>query len=341
MRLKRMANFVLKSYVFRREREHTWQALASLVSAAEQNGITSLSTNDLLRLPVLYRATLSSLSVARNISLDRNVVQFLEALSGRAYFSVYGARGKVGAAIWEFFRHQFPAAVRTARWYILAATCFFGLGVATGFFITMENQEWFYGFVSADYAQGRTPASSTDELRSVLFDRGESESDRLGAFASFLFTNNASIGLISFALGFAFGVPTILLLFINGVTLGAFAALYADRGLALEFWGWLFIHGTTEIMGLILAGAAGLLVGGSIAFPGRHSRMDNLAHNGRRASQIAMGVVAMIFFAALLEGFGRQLINSTAARYLIGFTMLLLWIAYFLWVGRRQDHGRG
>ncbi len=334
-----MANFVLKSYVFRRERERAWKDLDLLLASVEKNGIESLSTNDLLHLPVLYRATLSSLSVARNISLDGNVIQFLEALSARAYFSVYGARGKFGTAIWEFFRHQFPAAVRAARFYILAAAFFLGLGIATGFFITMENQEWFNGFVSADYAQGRTPASSTEELRSVLFAGGDSEGDHLSAFASFLFTNNASIGLISFALGFAFGVPTILLLFMNGVTLGAFAALYADRGLSLEFWGWLFIHGTTEIMGLILAGAAGLIVGGSVAFPGRHSRMENLAKNGRQASQIAIGVVAMIFVAALLEGFGRQLINSTADRYLIGSTMLLLWIVYFLWAGNRRSHG--
>ena len=41
------------------------------------------------------------------------------------------------------------------------------------------------------------------------------------------------------------------------------------------------------------------------------------------------GVVIMLFVAGLLEGFGRQLITTEAARYAIGLSMLALWSAYF------------
>ena len=61
----------LKSHEFRKEREAGWTELDQLVAIARERGIDSLSTADLRRLPLLYRAALSSLSVARAIALDR------------------------------------------------------------------------------------------------------------------------------------------------------------------------------------------------------------------------------------------------------------------------------
>jgi len=87
-----MSNDHLKSYAFRRERERTWRELEVLVAKTESGGVRSLTPNEVMRLPGLYRASLSSLSVARSISLDRNVLEYLEALAARAYFCVYGAR---------------------------------------------------------------------------------------------------------------------------------------------------------------------------------------------------------------------------------------------------------
>ena len=39
---------------------------------------------------MLYRTTLSSLSVARDTSLDRALIAYLEQLCTRAYFQIYG-----------------------------------------------------------------------------------------------------------------------------------------------------------------------------------------------------------------------------------------------------------
>ena len=49
------------------------------------------------------------------------------------------------------------------------------------------------------------------------------------------------------------------------------------------------------------------------------------------------GVVIMLMCAGLLEGFGRQLITGDWTRYLIGWTLLLLWLAYFYIPRRRAD----
>ena len=76
------------------------------------------------------------------------------------------------------------------------------------------------------------------------------------------------------------------------------------------------------------------MLGQAAAFPGRLSRLDNLATAGRTAAQMLVVAVIMLFVAAFLEGFGRQLIQDITARYGIGLIMLTLWIVWFLTGGR-------
>ena len=151
----------------------------------------------------------------------------------------------------------------------------------------------------------------------------------MGAFAAYLFNNNAQVAILAFALGFAFGIPSLLLLVQNTATLGAMLWLYYEPGLELDFIGWLSVHGTTELFAILLAGAAGLHIGRGMAFPGQRGIMRSAAEAGRRAATVMAGVVLMLIIAAILEGFARQLIDNTQGRLTVGISMLLFWLAYF------------
>ena len=61
---------------------------------------------------MLYRAALSSLSVARAISLDRACSPIWRA-SYRAYFQVYGPRASLPERLATFFLREWPAAVQS------------------------------------------------------------------------------------------------------------------------------------------------------------------------------------------------------------------------------------
>jgi len=50
------------------------------------------------------------------------------------------------------------------------------------------------------------------------------------------------------------------------------------------------------------------------------------------------GVIIMLFFAGLLEGFGRQLITNDLVRYGIGFSTLTIWLVYFYGPRHHEDH---
>jgi uncharacterized membrane protein SpoIIM required for sporulation len=328
----------LKSFEFRREREKTWRELEDLVARAEKRGLKSLPAADLLRLPTLYRATLSSLSVARSISLDQNVLNYLESLSARAYFQVYGSRSSLVEGLVHFLRRGFPGAVRAALWPNLLSALWMTLGAVIGFLLVETSADWYYTFVGADMAGGRTPAASTEYLREGLYDGADSAADMLYVFATSLFSHNAGIGMFAFALGFALGVPTVLLLFYNGLTLGAFLALYASRGLTWDLVGWLSVHGTTELLAIVLCGGGGLVLAAAIIFPDRETRLESLARRGRAAGTLIMGAVLMLFVAGLLEGFARQLVTDITTRYLIGGIMLAFWLTYFTLGGRERRH---
>jgi uncharacterized membrane protein SpoIIM required for sporulation len=322
-----VSDAMTKSYRFREEREADWTELDRIVQLAEKHGIKRLSDTDLAALPQLYRQAVSSLSVARNISLDQNVLAYLESLCARAYFFVYGTRSHIRQRIARFFATDWAAAVNAAKApTLLAFLCLFG-GALLAFCLTLGDSEWYWTLHGS--GDMRNPNATYDELRATLYTQDESLSDFLGAFAAELFSHNSGIAIFAFALGFAFGVPTAILLIYNGIYLGSFFAVFWQKGLAYELTGWLFIHGVTELFAVILAGAAGFMIGGAVAFPGRKTRMQSMREAGKEASMVIIGTVIMLFLAALLEGFGRQMINSDTLRYVIAGTSLLAWLAYF------------
>ena len=183
-----------------------------------------------------------------------------------------------------------------------------------------------FAFVPRQYAQGRDPTASAAVLRAILYQHGRG--DLLQVFAAFLFTHNAEIAVLAFALGFAFGVPTALLVFSNGCTLGAMVALYAAHGLLFPLGGWLLIHGVTELFATILAGAAGFRIGWALAFPGERTRLEAASAAGRQASTLMAGVLIMLLLAGVLEGVGRQVVTSDWGRYAIAALSGIGWVSY-------------
>lgn len=324
----------MRSVEFRREREATWAELEQMIATADKKGLRALPADALARLPHLYRATLSSLSVARSISLDRALVEYLESLVGRAYFVVYGTRQHVRRQLAEFFAWKLPSTIRAAKWHILAAVIISIAGALAAYSLTSHDADYYYSFVG-DMAQGRTPASTTVELRDGLYHQ-EGVSSFLATFAASLFSHNSRIAILAFALGFVAGLPTILLLFYNGLTLGAFVALYTSRGLGWDIWGWLLPHGVTELTAIMLAGGAGLMLAQALVFSGARPRLDALRERGRPAAVIVVGTVLMLFVAGMIEGIFRQTVTDIHVRYAVAIATALFWIWYFGFCGRKR-----
>ncbi len=315
-----------RSFYFRRQREGDWTDLELMVNSALTHGLRRLPDSDLQRLPGLYRSALSSLMVARETAMDRELVKYLEALSARAYLVVYGNRRPSRSVFGRFLLETFPRTVRSIWPEVTLSTAIFLLGCSVSLALVVGDPAWFYAFVDAELAAGRSPTATTEQLREVLY---SGPTEGMTAFSSFLFTHNAQIGMLSFALGIAAGIPTTLLMFSNGLMLGAFVGLYAQRGLLLPLLGWLLPHGVPEIGALILCGAAGLHLGRAIVFVGAQSVRESLKQCGRRAALVVAGTILLFAVAGVVEGVFRQVVLDDGVRLaliLFNATWLSLWL---------------
>lgn len=323
----------MPSVRFRQEREASWRTLEALVDRVQRSGLRSLSAEELGRLPVLYRAALSSLSVARAIALDAALLAYLNALAARAHVVLHGGREPFAFAFRRFWAQTFPRAVRSLRWQMGVAILLTALGTGVAWRELARDPQRWSDFVPPAYAQGRGPEATDADLKAIL-ERKETPRSALIAFSSFLFTHNSTIGLASLGLGFAAGVPTAFLVLTNGLILGAFGWLYGSRGLGWEFWAWTLPHGVTEIWALLLCAAGGLRMGQALVFPGRLSRLASLRRAGETAGVVALGSVAMFLVAGLIEGIFRQSVGDPAIRWGVAGTTFAFWSLYFSLAGR-------
>ncbi|MEH3048085.1 stage II sporulation protein M [Sphingomonas adhaesiva] len=321
---------------FREAYAAEWQRLETIVTRLEKRSARSLDDDDLLALPSLYRSALTSLSVARATSLDRGLATYLEQLCTRAYFQLYGVQTSAWRQLGTFLRRGWPQATRALWRETLFCLMLMAAGAVAGFFLVRADPAWYYALIPDGMASGRNPTASVEALRSSIYG---AKQEMLATFAVSLFTHNSQVAIFAFALGFAFAIPTLMLVTYNGLMLGAMVAVFADKGLAVGFAGWLTIHGTTELLAVAIASAAGVRIGSAVAFPGREARADAAVTAGREAAVAMGGAVCMLMVAGVLEGIGRQTVQSDGLRFAIGVAALAGWIAYLYlphWSGPRD-----
>lgn len=323
-----IAGAALRSDRFRLEREGEWLRLEAIVARMERGGLKRIPDADLIALPALYRTAASSLAVARETSLDAATLAYLEALVQRAWYQVYGPRQGFARWLRGFLFGGWSRAVRALWLDICIALFVMVAGTVVGWLLVASDEAWYYRLYPADAGDPRVPGASREQLLETL--RHNEGAYGLAGFAAQLFSNNSGVCILAFALGFAFGIPSLMLLVHNLALLGALLWLFDGQGLTLELAAWLSVHGTTELFGILLSGAAGLHIGRSMAFPGKLPVLESAAAAGRRSAVVMVGVVIMMIVAALLEAFPRQLVEDTGSRFLIGGTMLIFWLSYFV-----------
>ncbi|PUB17487.1 stage II sporulation protein M [Yoonia sediminilitoris] len=324
----------LRSVRFRREREAGWKRLEALVAQVERKGMRHLSFDEARELTSTYRQTINSLSVAREISLDHALLTYLENLAARAYLVIYAPQASIGSLITKLLVSGIPHAFRRS---VPVLTIGFGLmiiGALIGFALVSGDSTWFYTFVPGELAGDRGPGASRAALETSLFGQDTLHQNALAAFAAYLISHNTQVAILCFALGVFWTLPTAFLTFYNGTILGAFVAVFAEKGLGYEVFGWLSIHGVTEISAICVAAAGGAQLGLAMLLPGEMTRKDALRVRGRDATKLLILAAIMLFAAGILEGFLRQLVQSTELRLLIGWGAGALWLCWLLFSGR-------
>jgi uncharacterized membrane protein SpoIIM required for sporulation len=270
-----------------------------------------------------YRRSATELARVRAFSPDKRLADYIEQAVANAHFAVYRRKRPTMRQILEGALFGVPAAVRRLWRYHLIALLVTAAAATVSYVSVTLAPESYYLFVDRDLAGGRDPSASRDYLASTLGPQ-ETSLGEGSVFSTFLFTHNTKVAFFCFAWGILLGIPTLYLLIMNGLMLGAFLALFFNKGLGVEVVSWLGPHGVPEIGAIILCGGAGLAIGHSVLNPGKLSRQRAITKAGVDASINALGCVPLLLMAGFIEGIFRQSQASIELRYGIMVLMLIL-----------------
>jgi uncharacterized membrane protein SpoIIM required for sporulation len=120
--------------------------------------------------------------------------------------------------------------------------------------------------------------------------------------ASQIIANNVQVTFAVFAFGITAGIGTLLLLMLNGISLGGVFGLYQSKGILSLLLAFVAPHGVLELSAICIAGGAGLLIASALLLPGDMTRREALAENSRRAMRLIAASSILLVFAGSLEG---------------------------------------
>ena len=153
-----------------------------------------------------------------------------------------------------------------------------------------------------------------------------------------IISNNIQVSFMTFVAGILLSVGTIWMLFRNGVMVGAFQYYFFAKGLGWKSVLVIWLHGTLEISSMIIAGAAGIVLGNSLLFPGTHRRIDSLKRGAKDGLKCMIGLVPIIAIAAFIEGFITRYANMPiwlSVSILLASGIFIIW--YFIYYPIRLE----
>ncbi len=281
--------------------------------------------------PRLYRELCHDLALARSRGYSPALQSRLNALALAGHRHLYWRQNQYGLAIARFIAHGFPARLRADRAYVAVATALFALPGALLYLLVIGQPEMIYSFMSAEEVRGfESMYDPTSERVGTNRDAG-SDVYMFG----FYIMNNIGVGFRTFASGLLVGIGSAFFLVFNGMLLGGVAAHIVNLDYGITFFPFVIGHGSVELTGIIISGAAGLKLGHAIVAPGALTRVQALRTAAAEALLLVYGVILMLVLAALIEAFWSSKGAITPEMKLaVGSLLWALVFTYFLFLGR-------
>jgi uncharacterized membrane protein SpoIIM required for sporulation len=317
-----------------------WTELETLLNRFEAEPNLRLDLSGVQRFHELYERAAADLAKLTTFSAEPETRRYLENLIARAYGEIHETREKQRRfAPLTWFFQTLPQTFRRhirAFYFSLAITL---AGCAFGGFATVFDPG----------SRHVTMPFGHDQLRpSERVKKEENQTRKLdgnkSSFSANLMTHNIKVSILTLALGMTWGIGTIIMLFYNGVALGAIAVDYIADGQTRFLLGWLMPHGVIEIPAILIAGQAGLML--ALALVGWGKRVP-LAARLRTVSKdlmtLVFGVALMLIWAGFIEAFLSQYhepIIPYDAKIAFGLIELILLCAFLGKSGRKSAPGR-
>jgi len=322
---------MLNQQAFESAHTEQWNSLEKMLDVLESAKFwrkRSINTEDF---PQLYATLCQHHAIATSRGYSHNLTNRLHLLIRRGHQQLYRYRGNWLQNTFFFIAGGFPRAIRR-EWRVvsLAALLFF-----VPFLIMLAI--CFYNPDITDLVLGSETRKSMESMydpeERTFRPAGNENNSSFYMFAYYIY-NNVSIGFRMFASGILFGIGSVFIAVFNGIIIGSVAGHLSGIGYGSTFWSFVPGHSAPELLGLVICGAAGLMLGRALISPGQRTRRLALLEEAQSALPLVLGASCMIAFAAIIEAYWSPRDLPISIKIAVGLVIWLLFLAYFLFAGR-------
>ena len=274
------------------------------------------------RLNDLFVQITDDLSYARTYYPNRSVRMYLNGLAQRIFHNLYRGKRFPARRFRLFWTDELPQVLWETRRALWLSFSIFALACLIGVVSSRINPDFARVILGDAYVEMTLRNIEGNDPMAVYKD-----SPPLGMSIG-IAANNLFVALRTAIFGVLASIGTVFMLLYNGIMLGAFQYFFVERGLFWESFLTIWIHGTLEISAIIIAGAAGLVAGSGLLFPGTYTRRQAFQLSMRRGLKIFIGLIPMFILAAFFEGF---LTRFTETPDVVRLFFILSSLAFVMW----------
>ncbi len=302
---------------FIEQNKEKWEDFESLLQRKEQNPD---------ELSDLYVKITDDLSHARTFYPNRSVRVYLNGLAQQLFQLLYKNKKGTKSGFVNFWKKELPEIVYLHRKEFMLSLFVFALALGIGIFSSIQDSSFPIHILGESYMEMTEENIASGDPMAVY--KQQNEVDMFLGIT----LNNLRVAFLTFILGLFFAIGSIAILIKNGVMVGTFQWFFYDQDLFRESFLTIWVHGTLEISAIIIAGAAGIVMGKGLVFPGTYTRSHAFRVTARRGLKIMLGIAPIIIMAGFIEGF---LTRYTEApdflRLGLILTSLTFILGYFVW----------
>ena len=254
-------------------------------------------TNDPDELAERFITITDDLAYAKTFYPKSKTTVYLNKLAAGFHQGIYKNKKENSNRIARYWKYELPLLFWRYRRQLLYSLAFFLSFV----FIGILSARYDDTFIRLILGDGYVNMTNENIAKNDPFGVYKSQD----SFLMFLMIarNNLNVTALCFVSGILLSVGPLYVLFRNGLMLGAFEYLFISKGLGIDSTLVIWIHGTIEISCIVIAGAAGLILGNSILFPGTYSRIVSMRKGAMDGMKIMIGISPLIVIAAILESY--------------------------------------
>ena len=278
------------------------------------------------KLNKLFVQITDDLSYSRTFYPNRSVRVYLNSLAQQIFQNIYRNKKSKRNRLLRFWTDELPYLVHQARREFRLALLLFVLAFSIGALSSAMDPEFPRVILGDAYVDMTIENIESGDPMAVYKQKGAF------GMSMGITLNNLYVAFLTFILGVFFAIGSAFILIKNAIMVGAFQYFFLQKGLFLESFLTIWIHGTLEISAIIIAGAAGFTMGRGLLFPGTYARLQAFQLSARRGLKIMLGIVPLLLMAGFFEGYlTRHTEAPDLLRAFFIFICLAFVLFYFVW----------